>query len=109
MGIQLFDRCLFEHSKKVGYRSFKILLIALTIYLSIQQTANSDDDILGVNFNSDLGKNQLWSLNSTTDTKTLLQPSGFKADIGRQVNLMWMREQENFGCGIPTTHSQFTM
>ena len=78
MVIQLFWR-LLDHSKKAVYRGFKILLIASTISLPIQQTANSDDDILGVNFNDDLGKNQLWSLNSTTDTKTLLQTFAFQS------------------------------
>ena len=78
MSIQLFRR-LLERSKKAVYRGFKILLIASTISLPIQQTANSDDDILGVNFNDGLGQNQLWSLNSTTDTKTLLQTFEFQS------------------------------
>jgi len=109
MGIQLSYGCFLGCSKKVVYRSFKILLIASTISLPIQQTAvsqtppwianpNAGDDIIGVNYNSDLGKNQIWSLNSVTDSKTLLQsfafPSGWwapgKSYVDERTGTLWM-------------------
>jgi hypothetical protein len=57
-------------------------LIASTISLSIQQTANSQDEKLGVSYNAELGKNQIWSLDITTgsgDQKTLLQTFAFRS------------------------------
>ena len=78
MGIQLFYGCLLGCSKKVVYRSLKILLIASIISLPIQQTVSADDK-LGVSYNNDLGKNQIWSVDTTTGTKTLLQTFAFQS------------------------------
>jgi len=89
MGIQLFYGCLLGCSKRAIYRSLKVLLIASTISLPIQQTANSSDEMLGIlpaaDSIGDPSDNsfELWSFNTTEDTKTLLQSFQFDPEIAR--------------------------
>ena len=66
-------------SKKTIYRTFKIILIASTISLPIQKTANSDENILGVTWNADLGQNQIWSIDTANITSTLKQSFTFQS------------------------------
>ena len=109
MSIQFFYRLLLGYSNKGGCKILKTLLMASIVSLAIQQTAvsqtlpwvanaNTGDDLLGVNFNHDLGKNQLWSINSVANTKTLLKtfafPSGYwspgNSYVDERTGTLWM-------------------